>query len=332
MFFSIIIPLYNRPQEIKELLQSLTAQKYTQFEVIVVEDGSTQKADTIVRSFSDRLEVRYFYKENEGQGFTRNFGFAQAKGDFFIVFDSDVIVPEDYLSKIMANLSIHNWDAFGGPDAAHISFTSIQKAISYSMTSPFTTGGIRGNKKHVGQFHPRSFNLGISRKVWLETGGFKLSRRSEDIEFSIRMIEKGYKVGLIPEAFVYHKRRTKFNAFYKQTYSFGMGRIDIAQIYPHELKIVHALPACFSVAIFSGILLNIINFLTYNQIFLLSTLTWIVNVFFLLYTILVFLQSIWVTKNLRVAFLSVISTYIQLIAYGNGFIRNYIDKVVLKKL
>ena len=193
MFFSIIIPLYNRPVEIKELLQSLLDQQYQDFEVIIVEDGSRNKADHIIDQFKDRLDVHYFFKENEGQGFARNYGFERAKGDYFIVFDSDILVPSDYLLKVKAGIEKEGLDAFGGPDAAHPSFTAIQKAISYSMTSPFTTGGIRGNKKHVGQFHPRSFNLGISRKVWEQTGGFKLSRRSEDIEFSIRMINSGFK-------------------------------------------------------------------------------------------------------------------------------------------
>ena len=146
MFFSIIIPLYNRPVEIKELLMSLTEQEYKSFEVIIVEDGSSRPSEDIVAKFKDSLDVHYFYKENEGQGFARNYGFERAKGDFFIVFDSDIIVPTDYFKNVMIGLERDHWDAFGGPDAAHKSFTAIQKAISYSMTSPFTTGGIRGNK------------------------------------------------------------------------------------------------------------------------------------------------------------------------------------------
>ena len=209
MFFSIVIPLYNRPDEIKELLASLSQQTYTSFEVIIVEDGSSKPAKHIVQSFSSRLDIHYFEKKNEGQGFARNYGFERAKGDYFIVFDSDIIVPSGYLEVVKRSIEENKWDAFGGPDAAHESFTTIQKAISYSMTSPFTTGGIRGNKKHVGQFHPRSFNMGLSRALWSDIGGYNLSRRSEDIEFSIRMINSGYKVGLIPEAFVYHKRNWK---------------------------------------------------------------------------------------------------------------------------
>lgn len=331
MFFSIIVPLYNRPVEIKEMLSSLLDQTYKEFEVIIVEDGSKNKAEHIVDKFKDRLDIKYFFKENEGQGFARNYGFERAKGDFFIVFDSDIIVPEDYLLKVIERIEKDKLDAFGGPDAAHSSFTAIQKAISYSMTSPFTTGGIRGNKKHVGQFHPRSFNLGISRAVWEKTGGFKLSRRSEDIEFSIRMINCGFKVGLIPDAFVYHKRRTSFAQFYKQTYNFGKGRIDIYCLYPKELKPVHALPAVFVLGLAFLLMIDVINLLTMDEIYFLHILGLIGNSFLAIYTILLFLHALVSTKSLKVAFLSVIAAYTQLIAYGSGFLSQYAQKFITNK-
>ncbi len=331
MFFSIIVPLYNRPVEIKEMLSSLLDQTYKEFEVIIVEDGSKNKAEHIVDKFKDRLDIQYFFKENEGQGFARNYGFERAKGDFFIVFDSDIIVPEDYLLKVIEGIEKDKLDAFGGPDAAHSSFTAIQKAISYSMTSPFTTGGIRGNKKHVGQFHPRSFNLGISRAVWEKTGGFKLSRRSEDIEFSIRMINSGFKVGLIPNAFVYHKRRTSFAQFYKQTYNFGKGRIDIYCLYPKELKPVHALPAVFVLGLAFLLMIDVINLLTMDEIYFLHILGLIGNSFLAIYTILLFLHALVSTKSLKVAFLSVIAAYTQLIAYGSGFLSQYAQKFITNK-
>lgn len=331
MFFSIVIPLYNRPHEIDELLQSLSQSTYRWFEVIVVEDGSTTPAKHIVERYSNRLDVHYYEKENEGQGFARNYGFARAKGDYLIVFDSDIVVPEDYLQKVLQGIQHGGWDAFGGPDAAHPSFTPIQKAISYSMTSPFTTGGIRGNKQHVGQFHPRSFNMGISRQVYEQTGGFKLSRRSEDIEFSIRMIEQGFRVGLIAEAFVYHKRRATFEQFFRQTYNFGKGRIDIFKLFPKELKPVHALPAVFVIGLFTLVLLNLINWASRGQFQLLSVLCLIGNLLLILYTILLFLHAWTVTKSLRVAGLSVAAAYTQLTAYGLGFISNYNEKVLLKK-
>lgn len=331
MFFSIIIPLYNRPDEIKELLHSLLSQTYQDFEVIIVEDGSTRPAKHIIERYADRLDVKYFFKENEGQGMARNYGFERAKGDFFIVFDSDILVPADYLQKVKDAIARNGWDAFGGPDAAHESFTPIQKAISYSMTSPFTTGGIRGNKKHVGQFHPRSFNMGISREVYEKTGGYKLSRRSEDIEFSIRMIQSGFKVGLIPEAFVYHKRRTSFSQFYKQTNAFGKGRIDISILYPSELKLVHMLPAAFTVGLITLIVLNIINFMIFTDVVWLQFLVRVGNLFIISYTLLLLVHAILTTKSLKVGVYGVVAAYTQLIAYGTGFLTNYVDRIWLKK-
>ncbi|NQD69750.1 glycosyltransferase [Sphingobacterium shayense] len=331
MFFSIIVPLYNRPQEIDEMLDSLTRQSYTNFEVIVIEDGSNIPAKSVVEGYKDRLDICYCRKDNQGQGFARNDGFARAKGDWFIVFDSDIIVPECYLNRVLQGISAQNLDAYGGPDAAHESFTPIQKAISYAMTSPFTTGGIRGNKSHVGAFHPRSFNMGISREVYEKTGGFKLSRRSEDIEFSIRMIESGFRVGLIADAFVYHKRRATFVQFFYQTQSFGRGRIDIYQLFPNELKLVHTLPAVFVMglaALFFCVAINVM-FKGHNNIFSFLSILGCTSV--VIYTLLLFLHSLTKTRSLRIAGLSVIAAYIQLCAYGIGFISHYVEKVVLKK-
>ena len=330
MFFSIIIPLYNRPQEIDELLDSLTRLQYRSFEVIVVEDGSSISSKDIVNRYKDRLAIRYFEKRNEGQGFARNYGFTKAKGDFFIVFDSDILVPDTYLNHVLDALEKKQWDAFGGPDAAHASFTDVQKAISYSMTSPFTTGGIRGNKKHVGQFHPRSFNMGISRQVYEKTNGFRLSRRSEDIEFSIRMIGAGFRVGLIPEAFVYHKRRATFAQFFKQTHAFGKGRIDIFMLFPGELKTVHALPAVFVVGVIALFALNLFVFLHAGRPQIWIALIWIGNGFLGLYTVLLFLHALIKTRDLKVALLGVLAAYVQLFAYGTGFIRQYVSAVLLK--
>ena len=257
LFFSVIIPVYNRPDELRELLSSLTRQTYTHFEVVVVEDGSVIKADEVVAAFAGLLDIRYFFKENSGQGFTRNVGFEQARGDYFVIFDSDALIPPHYFAVVEQALTtrspggtggIPTLDAYGGPDAAHPDFTPIQKAISYSMTSPFTTGGIRGKGKNLGgTYHPRSFNMGLSRKVWETVGGYKLSRMGEDIEFAIRIIEHGFKTGLIPDAFIYHKRRTNFGQFFRQLRFFGRARINIARYYPGELKLVHTFPALFTV-------------------------------------------------------------------------------------
>lgn len=320
MFFSVIIPLYNRPQEIKELLQSLCKQTYLQFEVLIIEDGSAQDAKAIVAEFQTKLDIHYFYKENSGQGFSRNYGFERAKGDYFIIFDSDIIVPSDYLEIVRNYLFEHQLDAYGGPDAAHDSFTPIQKAISYAMTSPFTTGGIRGNKKHIGQFHPRSFNMGVSRAVYEKVGGFTLTRLGEDIEYSIRIHESGFKIGLISDAKVYHKRRTSFAQFYKQLHFFGRARINIYKHFPSQLKAVHFFPALFTVGLGFTLLCN----LFYHP------MAYLCNFFLVLYFLLIFFHALQVNKSIKIAFLSIIASFIQLTAYGLGFIQDFFKRVIFK--
>lgn len=322
MFFSIIIPLYNRPQEVDELLYTLTLQTYTRFEVLVIEDGSKLDAREIVESYKDKLDIHYFYKNNEGQGFTRNFAFGHAKGDYFIMFDSDCLIPVDYLEEVSRYLLQHHLDAYGGPDAAHSSFTPIQKAISYSMTSPFTTGGIRGNNKNLGgQYHPRSFNMGISRKVWEATGGFILTRLGEDIEFSIRIHSMGFKIGLIPNAVVYHKRRTDFLQFYRQIHFFGRARINIYKYFPSTLKLVHFFPALFTIFLIFTLLMNALN----------TQLAGICNLFLALFILMIFFHSWSVNKSARVAFLSIIAAFIQLTAYGLGFMQDFWKRIILKR-
>lgn len=321
MFFSIIIPLYNRPQEIKELLETLTVQTYKQFEVLVIEDGSVNDAEEIVKSFADQLDVRYFKKQNEGQGFTRNYGFERAKGDYFIIFDSDCLIPENYLQIVNDSLNTNWLDAYGGPDASHPSFTAVQKAISYSMTSPFTTGGIRGNKKGIGQFHPRSFNMGVSRKVWETVGGFIITRSAEDLEYSIRIHSAGFKIGLIPDAKVYHKRRTNFLQFYKQIHFFGRARINLYKFFPNELKLVHFFPAVFTLGVFFSIVANIFRW----------PIVELCNFVLIAFVLLVFFHSWWKNKSAKVAFLSIIAAYIQLIAYGLGFMQDFWKRVILKR-
>lgn len=322
MFFSIIIPLYNRPQEIDELLDSLTRQTYTQFEVLVIEDGSKLDAREIVESYQNKLDVRYFVKENEGQGFTRNFAFRHAKGDFFVMFDSDCLIPSTYLAEVSRYLLAHQLDAYGGPDAAHPSFTPVQKAISYSMTSPFTTGGIRGSKKNLGgQFHPRSFNMGISRKVWEATGGFILTRLGEDIEFSIRIHSLGFKIGLIPDAIVYHKRRTSFKQFYKQIHFFGRARINIYTFFPQTLKLVHFFPALFTIFVIFTLLMNALNY----------QLAAFFNLFLATFVLLIFFHSWMINKSVKVAGLSVLAAFIQLTGYGLGFMQDFWKRIILKR-
>lgn len=321
MFFSIIIPLYNRPQEIDELLSTLTRQTYLQFEVLVIEDGSQHDAKDIVAKYANLLDVKYFFKPNEGQGFARNYGFERAKGDYFVVFDSDCLIPEDYLEIVKNYLFEHDLDAYGGPDAAHQTFTPVQKAISYAMTSPFTTGGIRGNKKHIGQFHPRSFNMGVSREVYEKVGGFILTRLGEDIEYSIRIHESGFKIGLIPAARVFHKRRTSFAQFYKQLHFFGRARINIYKHFPSELKLIHFFPAVATCFIIFSALINFIYW----------PLAYICDFFLLVYFMLIFFHSWQVNQSAKVAFLSIIAAFIQLTAYGLGFMQDFFRRVVFKQ-
>lgn len=321
MFFSIIIPLYNRPQEIDELLHTLTKQNYLQFEVLIIEDGSKIDAKAIVDSYTDRLDISYYFKENSGQGFARNFGFERAKGDYFIVFDSDCLIPPNYLETVKNYLLDEQLDAYGGPDGSHPSFTPVQKAISYSMTSPFTTGGIRGNKKHIGTFHPRSFNMGISREVWEKTGGFILTRLGEDIEFSIRIHSLGYKIGLIPDAVVYHKRRTDFFQFYKQLHFFGRARINIYKHFPSELKLVHFFPAFFTLFLLLSLFFNLFN----------SALAELCNTLLAIYILLIFFHSWNVNKSSKVAFLSIAASMVQLTAYGLGFMQDFCKRIILRK-
>jgi len=307
--FSVIIPVYNRPNELDELLETLTRQTFKDFEAIVVEDGSAIKSDKVVEKYSGLLDIKYFHKQNSGQGFTRNFGFEKASGAYFVIFDSDILVPPHYFETIDREIAKRRLDAFGGPDREHPSFTPVQKAISYSMTSLLTTGGIRGGKKRLASFHPRSFNMGLSRKVYESCGGFAITRMAEDLEFSIRIIRAGFKVGLIPEAFVYHKRRTSFMQFFKQLFFFGRGRINIVRFYPDQLKPLHALPAAY---VLGMVLLIALSFVS-------PFWAGILLLIFGLYFFAIFVHSLFKTKELKVAILSVVASFIQLAAYGLGF-------------
>ena len=310
--YSVIIPVYNRPDELSELLSCLDLQIFRDFEVIIIEDGSEKKSDEVVKKYSDRIQISYYYKENGGQGFARNYGFEKAHGQYFILFDSDALIEPTYLHIVDEYLQKNNVAVYGGPDTDHPSFSNIQKAISYSMTSFFTTGGIRGKKSNMGgKFHPRSFNMGLSREVWYKTNGFLTSRMGEDIIFSIRAIEMGFTTALIPEAFIYHKRRTKFSQFFKQLQFFGRARINIARFYPKELKLVHLFPMFFTLGI---VLLPFLLLLNKSLFYVDLTL-------YVLYSVLLFLDALKITKNFQVSYLSVMAAFVQLTGYGTGFLK-----------
>ena len=307
MRFSIIIPVYNRPQEVDELLESLCRQTVKDFEVIVVEDGSTEKCDDVCERYRDRLTLNYLFKPNTGPGPSRNYGADHASGEYLIILDSDVIVPDKYLETVQAELDREPCDAFGGPDHAHPSFSPIQKAINYSMTSFFTTGGIRGGKKKLDKFYPRSFNLGIRKAVYETLGGFAPMRYGEDIDLSTRIFQGGYSCRLFPDAYVYHKRRVKFSSFFRQVKHSGEARVVLKKKYPGTFKLVHLLPAAFVVGNIALLLLGIFHH-------------WLWLMPILLYVVMVFVDSLLKNKNLKVACLSVPAAYCQLFGYGTGFI------------
>ena len=327
MRFSIIIPVYNRPQEVDELLESLCCQTFKDFEVVVVEDGSTEKCDTVCDNYADHLTLHYHYKPNSGPGPSRNYGAERSQGEYLIILDSDVIVPENFLETIQSELDREPCDAFGGPDRAHPSFTPIQKAINYSMTSFFTTGGIRGGKKKMDKFYPRSFNLGIKKSVYDALGGFAPMRYGEDIDLSTRIFKNGYSCRLFPEAFVYHKRRVKFSSFFRQVKHSGEARIVLKDKYPETFKLVHLLPAAFVVG---NILLVVACLVHLVLAFILTgrfscwALLWLAPI--LLYAVMVFVDSLIKNKNLKVALLSIPAAYCQLFGYGMGFIRAFFSK------
>lgn len=317
MKYSAIIPVYNRPDEVEELLLSLTQQTNTNFDVVIVEDGSAVPCKHVIEKYSQQLTISYFEKPNSGPGLTRNFGAERANGEYFIFFDSDCIIPNTYFEEVERELTENRVDAFGGPDRAHPSFTNIQKAINYSMTSFFTTGGIRGGKRKLDKFYPRSFNMGISKKAFEATGGFAAMRFGEDVDFSLKLIETGFSTRLFPKAFVYHKRRTDFKKFFRQVFNSGKARINLHLLHPGSLKVVHLLPSAFVVGMVLLVLLS--------PLFFLFSLAPIV------YSMLVFTDSLLSKNSLSVSLLSIAAAWVQLTGYGTGFISAFWRRLVLKQ-
>lgn len=317
MKYSFIIPVYNRPEEVDELLDSLTKQTYRDFEVIVVEDGSAIPCREVVEKYASLLNIHYYNKENSGPGQTRNYGVERSHGEYMLILDSDCIVPEEYLIEIETELQKESADAFGGPDRAHTSFTDVQKAINYAMTSFFTTGGIRGGKKKLDKFYPRSFNMGVRKSVYQSLGGFSRMRFGEDIDFSIRIFKGGYTCRLFPEAWVWHKRRTDLKKFFKQVYNSGIARINLYKKYPESLKLVHLLPSLFTLGCLSLILI-----------------TWICKwsmVVLFLFACVIGIDSSIQNKSVKIGLLSIIASFIQLIGYGTGFLRAWWKRCICKK-
>lgn len=317
MKYSLIIPVYNRPEEVDELLESLTHQTFSDFEVIVVEDGSTRPCEDVVAKYAAMLTVYYYKKSNSGPGQTRNYGAERASGDYLIVLDSDCILPPGYLQAVDEELWREPADAFGGPDHAHDSFSNMQKAINYAMTSFFTTGGIRGGKKKLDKFYPRSFNMGIRREVYAALGGFSKMRFGEDIDFSIRIFKGGYRCRLFPEAWVWHKRRTDLKKFFKQVHNSGIARINLYKKYPESLKLVHMLPAVFTL----GVVFLLLASLFYG---------WSLSLLFL-YAAILFVDSSVQNRSMIIGCFSVAASFVQLTGYGSGFLRAWWQRCVLGK-
>jgi len=333
MVYSIIVPVYNRPNEVDELLESLTAQTFKQFEVIIVEDGSQRDCRRVVEKYTGLLDVLYYYKENSGPGQSRNYGAKCARGNYLIVLDSDVVLPAGYLQAVDDELSARPCDAFGGPDRAHPSFTDVQKAISYSMTSFFTTGGIRGGKKKLDKFYPRSFNMGIRSDVYTRLGGFSKMRFGEDIDFSIRILKAGCSCRLFPEAWVWHKRRTDMRKFFRQVYNSGIARINLHKRHPGSMKPVHLLPMLFTVGVIFLILVSavgriLMEYDTPVRWYWLCAGPWLP---ILAYCLLIFADSGIQNRSIKIGVLSVCAAFTQLMGYGFGFISAWWKRCICGK-
>ena len=319
MRYSIIVPVFNRPDEVDELLESLRSQTLKDFEVVIVEDGSQIPCKDVCDKYANILDLHYYFKENSGPGQSRNYGVERAQGEYVIILDSDAVTPPGFMQAIDDELKHQPTDAWGGPDAAHESFSDIQKAISYAMTSFFTTGGIRGGKKQLDKkFYPRSFNLGVRREVYQQLGGFtterfsKMSLYGEDIDFSLRIYKNGYSCRLFPEAWLWHKRRTDFRKFWRQVYNSGYARINLWRKYPEALKPVHALPAVFTIGVAGLLLLSVFSVLAFIPL--------------ILYSALIFIDSTIRNKSVMVGLKSIPAAFIQLIGYGVGFLESLFTK------
>jgi glycosyltransferase involved in cell wall biosynthesis len=338
MKYSIIVPVYNRQDEVGEFLESLSNQTLKDFEVVIVEDGSVKTCKDVCDKYANILALHYYAKENSGPGQSRNYGAERANGEWVIILDSDVVLPTGYLQAVDDSLAAHHASptpvtAFGGPDAAHESFTPVQKAISYSMTSFFTTGGIRGGKAKLDKFYPRSFNMGVRRDVYLQLGGFSKMRFGEDIDFSYRIVEAGHQPRLFPEAWVWHKRRTDFRKFFRQVYNSGIARINLEKRHPGTMKLVHLLPTVFTVGVIALILISavgraLMHYVDRDQFYWMCFAPWIPII---LYSLLICIDSTLKNKSLKVGLLSVPAAFVQLMGYGLGFIESWWKRCVRKQ-
>ncbi len=323
MKYSFVIPVYNRPDEVDELLESLCQQELGDFEVLVVEDGSSIPCEEVVARYAGRLDVHYYTKPNSGPGQTRNYGVERAKGEYVLILDSDAVLPGGYLASVEAELAANPCDAFGGPDRSHASFTAMQKAINYAMTSFFTTGGIRGGKKKMDKFYPRSFNMGVRTEVYRQLGGFSEMRFGEDIDFSTRIFKGGYSCRLFPEAWVWHKRRTDLRKFFKQVHNSGIARINLTKRHPGTLKLVHLLPAVFTVGCLLLVVLAAVAAIAGCPHW------WAMLAPLALFSLIILVDATRTEHSLGVGVRAVAAAFVQLTGYGSGFLRAWWWRCVL---
>lgn len=315
MFFSVVIPVYNRPEELADLLASLTQQTEQDFEVLVMDDGSTISSKSVVDQYQGKLDAQYHYGENQGQGFARNDGMRLAKGDFFVILDSDVILPDNYFKLLKIAIQERSLDAFGGPDAANADFNSLQKAMDFAMTSFWTTGGIRGKLKDPSKYQARGFNMGVSRAVFESTNGFLDPNRGEDIEWSLRIKKAGYKLELVEEAFVFHKRKNTLASFAKQSFSFGQNRVNVTRFHSGAIKLVHLFPSLFLLFLIATMVGFLPETLTLQR-FLLG-----------FWSGMVLLTATAQTKSIWIGVLSLVCSIVQLTSYGLGLLYELIVKL-----
>ena len=319
MFFSLIIPVYNRPDEVDELLESLSQQDYSDnFEVVIVEDGSSLRCDEVVRKYAGKLHLSYSFKENSGPGDSRNYGMKKASGDYFIIFDSDCIIPNSYLTEVAKALSENYVDCFGGSDTALDSFSDIQKAINFAMTSFLTTGGIRGGSEKIDKFQPRSFNMGLSRKAFEASKGFGNIHPGEDPDLSIRLWDLGFETRLFPKAYVYHKRRIDWSKFSVQVNKFGKARPILNSWYPQYSKLTFFFPSLFIIGLLFAVVLLVFNYDILLQLYF-------------VYFLMIFLMSTYKNKSFKVGLLSIKAVWKQFYGYGTGFIESFIKVIILNQ-
>ena len=323
MKYSVIVPVFNRPDEVDELLSSLCTQTFKDFEVIIVEDGSNVPCAEVVRRYDGRLDVHYYAKPNSGPSQSRNYGVERAKGEYVIILDSDVVLPEGYLQAVDDELLRQPCDAFGGPDRAHSSFTPTQKAINYAMTSFFTTGGIRGGKKKMDKFYPRSFNMGVRTEVYRALNGFSNMRFGEDIDFSTRIFKGGYACRLFPNAWVWHKRRTDLRKFFRQVHNSGIARIHLTKRHPGTLKLVHLLPALFTAGCILLVVLAVLAAL------LGCPHAWVLLLPLLLFALIIFIDATRAERSVEVGGRAILASFVQLTGYGTGFLRAFWLRCIL---